>query len=292
MRSENEFLKNDNYTLKSALIHSDTEKEATEKALHDLSIKLEKAKEELSETFAKNKLISKEKSVAEKKLSDQEIQIVSLQNETKNLKIEVHGLKNEIKVANKTSTAKEKDVSKLVEKNSNLEESVKNHKIENKVLKEEKKSFEKGMSKLEKKVTELKFSKSSFTKSTNTSSSSFLLNPCNKSTDTQLDKNANFQMQQSTISCQTDSHPDILYHIQSPLPPLFGSKLCYYSRHLKSMSSSLPDLWNVKFTTTDDLLDAAEEALAEEYEKEVDDFYLEEKERARKIEENDLKVMD
>ena len=108
----------------------------------------------------------------------------------------------------------------------------------------------------------------------------------NKSTDTQLDNNANFQTQQSTISCQTDSHPDIPYQIASPLPPIFGSKLCYYSRHLKSLSSSLPDLWNVKFTTTDDLLDAAEEALADEYEKEVDNFYLEKKEMARKFKEN------
>ena len=59
LRSENEFLKNDNFTLKSALIYRDTEKDASEKALHDLSIKLEKAKAELSETLAKNKQISK-----------------------------------------------------------------------------------------------------------------------------------------------------------------------------------------------------------------------------------------
>ena len=139
------------------------------------------------------------------------------------------------------------------------------------------------MSKLEKKLMELKSFKSSSTKSTNTSSSS---NSCNKSTDTQIDNNANFQIQHTTISSQTDSHPDIPYQMTSPLPPLFGSKLCYYSRHLKFMSSSLPDLWNVKYTNTDDMLDAAEEALAEEYEKEVDDFYLEKKEMARKFKEN------
>ena len=116
LRSENEFLKNDNFTLKSALIYRDTEKDASEKALHDLSIKLEKAKAELSETLAKNKQISKEKIEIEKRRSDQENKIVSLQSETKNLKIEVNDLKNEIKVTSKIIKAKEKEVSKLVGK--------------------------------------------------------------------------------------------------------------------------------------------------------------------------------
>ena len=285
MNAENEFLKNDNFTLKSAFIQCNTEKDASEKALHEMSIKLEKAKIELSETFAMSEDISKEKHKIEKKLDDQENKIVTLQSETKSLKIEVNGLKNEVKVANKTIKTKEKEVSKLVEKNTNLEDHIKNLKVNNKVLNEEKKKIEKGRSKLEKILTELKSSKSSSTKSTNTSLSSFLLIPCNKSTDTQLDNNANFQIHHSTMSCQTDAHPDIPYQITSPLPPLFGSKLCYYSRHFKSMSSSLPDLWNVNYTTSDDLLDAAEEALAEEYEKEVDDFYLEEENRVKRLKE-------
>ena len=284
MNAENEFLKNDNYTLKSTLIHCNTEKDALEKAVHEISIKLEKAKIELSETFAKNQRISKEKHDVEKKLDDQEKKIVTLQSETKSLKMDVNGLKNEVKVANKTIKSKEKEVSKLEGKNSNLEDNIENLKFENKVLNEEEKKFEKEMYKLEKKLSELKFSKSSSTKSTNTSSSSSLVNPCNKSTDTQLDNNANLKTHQS-MSCQTDAHPDIPYQLTSPLPPLFGSKLCYYSRHFKTMSSSLPDLWNVEYTTTDDMLDAAEDALAEEYEKEVDDFYLEEKERVKKSKE-------
>ena len=61
LNAENEFLKNDNYTLKSTLIHCNTEKDALEKALHEMSIKPEKSKIELSETFAKTQQISKVK---------------------------------------------------------------------------------------------------------------------------------------------------------------------------------------------------------------------------------------
>ena len=82
-------------------------------------------------------------------------------------------------------------------------------------------------------------------------------------------------------ACQTDSNSEDF----SPLPLEINTKLYYYSRHKKFISSSLPSLYNVQWTTSDDLLDAAEEALAEQYDKQIQEFYEDEQDRIRKLKE-------
>ena len=85
-----------------------------------------------------------------------------------------------------------------------------------------------------------------------------------------------------TSSCQTDEHPDNPYAITEPLPPIFGSKFCFLTPRIKHLSHSLPNLntvlW-VNITDEERLRDEAEEALAEHYDDQVKQFYLEHKER-------------
>ena len=83
-----------------------------------------------------------------------------------------------------------------------------------------------------------------------------------------------------TISCQTNHTPDVPYSVSEILPPIFGSQLCKTSRTVHHLAKSLPDLstlsW-VKFTAEDIIADEAEQALNEQYDREINDFYKEAK---------------
>ena len=82
-------------------------------------------------------------------------------------------------------------------------------------------------------------------------------------------------------SCQTDAHPDIPYKITVPLPPIFSSQLCHKSRPIH-LSDSLPSLDSICWSKPDgNFLDEAEEALNEQYDKEIREFYLDERDRVR-----------
>jgi hypothetical protein len=82
-------------------------------------------------------------------------------------------------------------------------------------------------------------------------------------------------------SCQTDCHPDIPYRITSPLPPIFSSQLCFKSRPI-FLSKSLPNLEMVWCrNTAEDFTDEAEEALSEMYDRQICDFYEDERECVR-----------
>ena len=84
-----------------------------------------------------------------------------------------------------------------------------------------------------------------------------------------------------SVSCQTDAHPDIPYQITSPLPPIFSSELCYRSRPI-FFSNSLPNLARMtQFLPTSDFNEEAEEALSEQHDRQVREFYLDERERVR-----------
>ena len=106
----------------------------------------------------------------------------------------------------------------------------------------------------------------------------------------------------SSVSCQTDhpeisyhakasqtqSHPDIPYNISAPLPPIFSSQLCYSSKQIKHISSSLLNLstlgW-VRVTEQDILSDKAEQALSDQYDRQIEDYYPEEREKSKAIQE-------
>ena len=78
-----------------------------------------------------------------------------------------------------------------------------------------------------------------------------------------------------SVGLQTDSTVDIPYDVKEPLPPIFGSKLCKKTKPV-FLSRSLPDLslvtW-VAVTEEDTILESAEEALSEMYERELAEFY-------------------
>ena len=81
---------------------------------------------------------------------------------------------------------------------------------------------------------------------------------------------------------QTDSHPEVPYLVTDPLPPIFSSQLCYRSRPIHFLSRSLPKLNRILWCPPDDdYIDEAEEFLAEQYDREIRDFYLDAQEQAR-----------
>ena len=82
-------------------------------------------------------------------------------------------------------------------------------------------------------------------------------------------------------SCQTDAHPEIPYKITDCLPPIFSSQFCHRSRPIH-LSNSLPCLDSVCWSKPDEnFIDEAEEALNEQYDKQISQFYLDERERVR-----------
>ena len=89
-----------------------------------------------------------------------------------------------------------------------------------------------------------------------------------------------------SVSCQTTHTPDVPYSVSDKLPPIFGSQLCKQSKTVHHLTRSLPDLstlsW-VKFTAEDIIADEAEQALNEQHDREINDFYREAKNTAENL---------
>ena len=84
-----------------------------------------------------------------------------------------------------------------------------------------------------------------------------------------------YDKRKSSISCQTNQSPDLPYLVTEPLPPIFGSQLVQKSK-IQHMTRSMPDLATVNWievTEEDSILEAAEEALNEQYDRQVERFY-------------------
>ena len=80
-------------------------------------------------------------------------------------------------------------------------------------------------------------------------------------------------------------HQEIPYQVTDQLPPIFSSQLCYHSRRIY-LTDSLPNLDSICWSKpSQDFIDEAEEALAEQHDKHVREFYLDERERVRAIRE-------
>jgi aminoglycoside phosphotransferase len=81
---------------------------------------------------------------------------------------------------------------------------------------------------------------------------------------------------------QTNTHPDVPYLITDPLPPIFSMELRYKSRPINFLSRSLPNLNSFHWCPPDDdFVDAAEEYLADQYDREIQEFYSDAQEQAR-----------
>ena len=94
-----------------------------------------------------------------------------------------------------------------------------------------------------------------------------------------------------SVSSQTDSHPDIPYAIDSPLPQIFSSQLCKKTPQIKFLSRSHPDLDSICWRHPDiNYEDEAEQALNDQYDREVQDFYLIERDRVKTLRQEHLSI--
>ena len=86
-----------------------------------------------------------------------------------------------------------------------------------------------------------------------------------------------------SVACQTSSSTDVPYLVTDPLPPIFGSALCHRSKPIPYISRSLPNLstlsW-VRVTEDDVMVEAAEQALNELFDHQVNEFYKDAKAKA------------
>ena len=81
---------------------------------------------------------------------------------------------------------------------------------------------------------------------------------------------------------QTEEHPDIPYDITSPLPPIFSSQLCHITPKLRFLSKSAFHLDTICWVKPDDSYqEEAEEALNQQYDRNIEEFYLSERDRVR-----------
>ena len=93
---------------------------------------------------------------------------------------------------------------------------------------------------------------------------------------------------QTTLSSQTSNNIDTPYSILEPLPPIFGSKVCTLTKCV-FIAKSLPNVSAVVMVecTEDDLiLEAAKEALSQQYEDEIKSFYQEARKRALELQQD------
>ena len=89
-----------------------------------------------------------------------------------------------------------------------------------------------------------------------------------------------------SILCQTNNNIDIPYEVTAPLPPIFGSQLCRKSKPILFMSRSVPNLSTLSWVTITEeemLMDEAEQALNEQYDRQIDEFYKDAKNRTAAI---------
>ena len=102
------------------------------------------------------------------------------------------------------------------------------------------------------------------------------------STSTSVSSGTSALSTSTTIYTQTDYGPDIPYSITTPLPPIFNSQLLFKTPPIKFLSRSIPNLDKICWSQPDyGNTDEADEALADQYDREVKDFYIEACERAR-----------
>ena len=230
--------------LKSALSSSEKYYKDLLKENRILSEKLCTVNEALESSHNETELI-------DKKLSLKEKEIAKILCEKRALKEELSSLKkqctevafnsdNEISSLKKSLKMKDKDIHNLELKFHNSRDTVTNLKSELSRVKSSKYILEGNMKKLELKISKLQSRKV-----------------------------------QHSVQVQTTSTIDTPYNISEPLPPIFGSDLCYRSKPV-FLSKSHPDLSQVLWVTRteeDTLREEAEQALNYLYDLEVANFY-------------------
>jgi hypothetical protein len=81
-----------------------------------------------------------------------------------------------------------------------------------------------------------------------------------------------------------NNHLDLPYSTDCELPPIFGSQLCHIPPKIHFLYASLPKLDSICWAKkgNDDYEEAAEEALANQYDRNIKNFYLDVREQLKK----------
>ena len=145
-------------------------KEELNHTIHELDLKLQKAKVQVSNLYSEKDKLEKNKGIIEKEVKDKNSEIVRLKDISNNLKEENEQFKKESHQKSKALKSKEKEVNNLLNKTENLSENLIKIKSEKDHLIREKNKAIKEHSKLEKK---LKKSPQTSSKSTSTSFCSY-----------------------------------------------------------------------------------------------------------------------
>ena len=94
------------------------------------------------------------------------------------------------------------------------------------------------------------------------------------------------QVKTEPKSSQTDANTDTPYNIEEPLPPIFSSDLCRLSPKIHFLSKSLPNLDSICWVKPDTMYqDEAQEALNSQYDRQIVEFYISERERVSSLRE-------
>ena len=296
----------DNDSLRDALTNLESENQALTTANHQLSNKLEKAKHELADTLKDSNEMQKDllKIKSENKSLKCEVQAALKDIETEKSEKDNLKVKNEVLSENLRSLLKEKkDLIKDNQKNLKQLELL---------------NFKKTLS--SDASTSTSSANTPRTKSTNTNNSSDISTTSTNSNhffSTQSNSNPPIeailrkdinrnilepltkQLSFSSCKCsssedsptlskssQTDQNQDIPYSITSPLPPIFSSQLFHHSKRIHFLSNSLPNLstitW-VRVTEEDEIRDEAEQALCDQYDRQVRAYYDDAQDKAEVV---------
>ena len=138
--------------LETRIRELETENENYASDLHNVSMKLEKAKKELSNALFEKETSDKNKRVSDKHLEENICENKILNNSIKKFDVEKQNLQNEIKTLRKDLKMKEKEIYRLQGIEDNSKDTIKRLKNKNSELTSEKKNFEKSKKKSEKKA--------------------------------------------------------------------------------------------------------------------------------------------
>ena len=238
--------------LKSRLGESETKCDHAYQTIHRLE----------GEARIKQENIDTKESDLNKALADhlekKTIEISSLEEEKKQLQAKIHDIQISLKNSISAATRLKKEV---IDNRNNHEKELR---LTTKNLKSEIKSWRKdlGFERSEKIKTERKLAT--------------VMNDLSKP--------------KPSVSCQTVQSLDTPYLVTDVLPPIFGSQLCRTTKpiHNRNFSRSLPNMstisW-VRITEEDILEDEAAQALNDQYDRHIQEFYKDAKQKAEAVRE-------
>ena len=188
--------------------------------VHDLELKLEKAKVELSEALRKVNELMKENDKNSERFENLAVRHKIVQDNLNSLAVENKNTKQGLKQADKALKTKETDEYRLSNKIDNLETTVKKLKLDKKDLESEKFKISKENVKIQKQLVKMRERIPSVTKSTTTLTVySSEASTSTVAMSTSIASSNTSSVTTSSTQTQTSNHPDIPYKMEDQPPP-------------------------------------------------------------------------